>query len=333
MRSGLVHAPTAILVESVPWLWAKLNRGDVFQFSSVEELPDDAAHEKESMVRLGLKAAVAVPLRVKGTTLGMLAFSQLTREHSWDDIVLQRLKLVGEVLANTVAHTRSDKSLAVSRKESRQLAGRLLTAQEDERKRLAREMHDDVSQRLAATAIEAGKFEQQFLATDPARGAAATLKEHLIALSDDVHRISRQLHPAILDDLGLEDAIRSECDRFSKREGVAIQFRCGELPEKLAKDIALCLYRVVQEALRNVAKHAQCDRVELVLNADPEFMYVEVRDFGCGFRLEEIRGQPGLGLASMEERVRLVGGEITISSSPNRGTTIAVRVPLPEEDS
>jgi len=333
VRVGQAQASSAILVESMPWLWAKVNRGDTFHFSSVAELPEDAPHEKEMMVRLGLKAGVAVPLKAKGTILGMLAFGQLNREQSWGDTILQRLKLVGEVFANALAHARSDENLSTSRKEARQLAGRLLTAQEDERKRLAREMHDDVSQRLAATAIEAGKFEQQFSAEDPSREAVATLKEHLIALSDDVHRISRQLHPAILDDLGLEEAIRSECDRFAEREGVAIQFRCGELPEKLPKDISLCLYRVAQEALRNVAKHAQSDHVELVLNADPEFLYIEVRDFGRGFRLEEIRGQPGLGLASMEERARLVGGEITISSDRNQGTTVAVRVPLPEEDS
>ena len=209
------------------------------------------------MVRLGLKAGVAVPLKAKGTILGMLAFGQLTRERSWNDTILQRLKLVGEVIANALAHARADESLCASREEARQLAGRLLTAQEDERKRLAREMHDDVSQRLAATAIEAGKFEQQFPVADPSREAMASLKDHLIALSDDVHRISRQLHPAILDDLGLEDAIRSECDRFAEREGVAIQFHCGDLPDRLPKDIALCLYRIAQEALRNVAKHAQ----------------------------------------------------------------------------
>jgi signal transduction histidine kinase len=193
-------------------------------------------------------------------------------------------------------------------------------------------MHDDVSQRLAATAIAAGKFEQQFPAADPSREAMASLKDQLIALSDDVHRISRQLHPAILDDLGLEDALRSECDRFAVREGVVTHFHCGGLPDRLPKDITLCLYRIAQEALRNVAKHAQADRVELVLNADAEFLDLEVRDFGRGFFPDEVRCQPGLGLASMEERTRLVGGEITISSVSNQGTSIAVRVPLPEDN-
>ena len=193
------------------------------------------------MSRLGLKAGVAVPLKAKGTILGMLAFGQLTREQPWDDTILQRLKLVGEVFANAMAHASADETLNESREEARQLAGRLLTAQEDERKRLAREMHDDVSQRLAATAIEAGRFEQQFPAAGPAREAMANLKEHLISLSDDVHRISRQLHPAILDDLGLEDAVRSECDRFVEREGIAIHMHYGKLPDRLPKDITLCL--------------------------------------------------------------------------------------------
>ena len=332
VRAGQSQAPPAIPLDSIPWLWAKLNQGDIVQFSSVAELPADAAQEKALMVRLGLKAGVAVPLKAKGTILGMVAFGQLTQERPWNETILNRLKLVGEVFANALAHTRADESLCASREEARQLAGRLLTAQEDERRRLAREMHDDVTQRLAATAIAAGKFEQQFPVADPSREAMASLKDQLIALSDDVHRISRQLHPAILDDLGLEDALRSECDRFAEREGVVTHFHCGGLPDRLPKDIALCLYRIAQEALRNVAKHAQTDRVELVLNADAEFLDLEVRDFGRGFFPEEVRCQPGLGLASMEERTRLVGGEITISSVPSQGTSITVRVPLPEED-
>ena len=332
VRAGQSQAPPAIALDSISWLWAKLNQGDTVHFSSVAELPADAAPEKALMLRLGLKAGVAVPLKAKGTTFGMVTFGQLTRERSWNETSLNRLKLVGEVLANALAHALADEALCASREEARQLAGRLLTAQEDERKRLAREMHDDVSQRLAATAITAGKFEQQFLAADPSREAMASLKDQLIELSDDVHRISRQLHPAILDDLGLEDALRSECDRFAEREGVVTHFHCGGLPDRLPKDIALCLYRIAQEALRNVAKHAQTDRVELVLNADAEFLDLEVRDFGRGFVPAEVRCQPGLGLASMEERTRLVGGEITISSVPSQGTSITVRVPLPEDD-
>jgi signal transduction histidine kinase len=236
------------------------------------------------------------------------------------------------VIANALARARADADLSASRDEARRLAGRLLTAQEDERRRLAREMHDDISQRLATTANEAGTIERQLPARDASRATVASLKEKLIGLSDDVHRISRQIHPAILDDLGLEDAIRSECHGFAERENVVVGFHCGRLPDNLAKDVALCVYRVVQEALRNIAKHSRAARVELALTADLEFLNLEIRDFGRGFDPVAARAQPGLGLASMEERVRLVGGEIVVTSAPGQGASITVRIPLPEEN-
>jgi signal transduction histidine kinase len=246
-------------------------------------------------------------------------------------LVLQSV-VIAALAVNRMRRQRAELALRSSRTEARQLAGRLLTAQEDERKRLARELHDDLSQRLAATAIEAGKLEQRFAESSEPREALNALKSALVTISDDVHQISRQIHPAILDDLGLEDALRSECNGFGERRGYTVQLRCGDLPQELPNDVALCLYRIVQEALRNVAKHARTDRAQVVLNADPEFVYLEVRDAGRGFALSEVQGKLGLGLASMEERVRLVGGKLTISSEPEKGTSITVRIPLPEED-
>jgi signal transduction histidine kinase len=157
------------------------------------------------------------------------------------------------------------------------------------------------------------------------------LKSTLVAISDDVHQMSRQIHPAILDDLGLEDALRSECNGLEKRHEIAVAFRCGDVPQGIPKDIALCLYRIAQQALWNAAQHAGTDRVEVVLNADPEFVYLEVRDAGRGFDVGALQGKPGLGLVSMKERARIAGGELTVSSEPGKGTTIAVRIPLPEE--
>jgi len=110
-----------------------------------------------------------------------------------------------------------------------------------------------------------------------------------------------------------------------------VNFRCGQLPAGVPRDLALCVYRIAQEALRNAVKHAQADRLDVPLNADLEFLDLEVRDFGRGFDPPAARKEAGLGLASMEERVRLVGGEILISSSPSQGTAIQVRVPLPNE--
>jgi len=132
-------------------------------------------------------------------------------------------------------------------------------------------------------------------------------------------------------DLGLEDALRAECDRVAERDRLVVNFRCGQLPAGMPRDLALCVYRIAQEALRNAVKHAQADRVDPTLNADLEFLDLEIRDFGSGFDPAVGRHRAGLGLASMEERVRLVGGEISISSNPGQGTGIQVRVPLPEE--
>ncbi len=330
VRTGEAQPPAVISLDSIPWMWQQLSRGEVFHFSSVSELPAEANRERELANLLGLKSGAAVALQDKGRVFGMLTFGLRTHEQPWDARILQRLKLFCEVVAGALAHARADAALSASRSEARQLAGRLLTAQEDERKRLAREMHDDVSQRLAAAAIQAGTIEQQLTGPIPPRAALVGLREHLIALSDDVHRLSRQLHPAILDDLGLKDALRAECDRVAERGRLQVNFRCGQLPSRLPGDLALCAYRVAQEAMHNVIKHAQADRVDVTLNVDLEFLDLEVRDFGRGFNSDVRRGRSGLGLASMEERVRLVGGEILVSSSPGQGTTIQVRIPWPE---
>ncbi len=215
-------------------------------------------------------------------------------------------------------------------REARDLAGKILTAQEDERRYLAREMHDDLSQRLAASAIEAGNLEKKLYESIEARHALSSLKVNLIAICDDVHRLSRQIHPAILEDFGLADALHAECDHFAARQQVEVQFRCGDLPADLPKSIALTLYRISQEALWNAAKYAHADRVIVELNADPEFVHLEIRDFGCGFDLDKVSQSKGLGLASMKERARLVRGVIFIETAPGTGVRIVARVPLPE---
>ncbi len=326
------HVPARIRLTEIPWLWKNMLQGDSVCFTTIADLPDEAQCERELLRQVGLKSAIALPLHVSGSTIGMIAFGRLHEERGWDNATVRGLSLIGEVFANTLGHAQAVEALRKSRTEARHLAGRLLTAQEDESKRLARELHDDLSQRLAATAIEAGKLEQQPAASSESRARLCGLRDSLVTIADDVHRISRQIHPAILDDLGLEDALRSECNGFGERHGYAVQFRCGDLQEELPKDKALCLYRIVQEALRNVAKHAMADSAQVVLNADSEFAYLEVRDSGRGFDPSEVQGKPGLGLASMEERVRLVGGELTLCSEPGKGTSIAVRIPLPEED-
>lgn len=241
-------------------------------------------------------------------------------------VVLQSVMIVG-LLINRRRRRRAEQALAASRDETRKLAGKILTAQEEERKRIARELHDDISQRIAAGAIEAGKAELAVPSSDASPNAMVGLRQHLVALSDDVHRLSRQLHPAILDDLGLVEALRAECDRAAERGHIPVEFRSGALPAGLPKESALCIYRIAQEALNNALKHSQSPRISVALMSDLEFVELEIRDFGVGFDASGKNYRPGLGLASMQERANLAGGELLLSSNPGQGTSVQVRIP------
>ncbi|MBW2149646.1 MAG: PAS domain S-box protein [Deltaproteobacteria bacterium] len=222
-----------------------------------------------------------------------------------------------------------EESLQKSQEEFRILAGRLLKAQESERRKLAREMHDDMTQRLAFLAIEAGKLEQRWQdMPDPVPEKLREIREHLVKLSVDVHKISRQLHPSIIEDLGLVDAIESECTNFSHREGINVNYMTRGIPADTPQDIALCIYRIVQEGLRNVAKHAQATEAHISLISKDDQIHVTIKDNGKGFDLENVKNKPGLGLASMEERVRLIRGHLSVQSQPGYGTVIEAKAPL-----
>lgn len=213
----------------------------------------------------------------------------------------------------------------------RVLAGKLLTAQEAERSRIAREMHDDLTQRIAVLAIEAGKLEQESGDCASLAGKLQDMKAQLIRLSEDVHALSRQLHPSILDDLGLADALRSECASFSQREGIAIRYTPQKIPATIPREVALCLYRIAQEALRNIAKHSTAREARVALTADDDSILLSIQDAGVGFCADQPHGKFGLGLASMEERVRLIDGELTIRSEPGEGTLVEVWAPCSEK--
>jgi signal transduction histidine kinase len=210
------------------------------------------------------------------------------------------------------------------------LGGRLINAQEVERARLARELHDDVTQRLALLAIDAGREERNL--PGPAGGTAMrTMREGLVRLSEDVHALSYRLHPSILEDLGLMEALKSECERFSRTRPIRLEANARDIPEKLPHDVALCLFRIAQEGLRNIARHAGASRTEVSVRRLDGGLQLAVRDDGAGFDPARHRTGMSLGHASMRQRVLLLGGKVDIDSSPGRGTTILAWVPLREE--
>jgi len=210
-----------------------------------------------------------------------------------------------------------------------ELSGRMINAAEEERARLGRELHDDVTQRLALLAIDAGREEQRSSASS-AGAAMRTMREGLVRLSEDVHALSYRLHPSILDDLGLAEALKSECGRFARTFPIRLQMDDRDIPETLPRDVALCMFRIAQEALRNVGRHARARQARVSLQRFDGGLKLAVGDDGAGFDPARHRNGASLGLASMRQRAFLVGGKVDITSSPGRGTTITAWVPLRE---
>jgi PAS domain S-box-containing protein len=223
-------------------------------------------------------------------------------------------------------------SLRESQESLQSLAGRLLTAQEEAAQSIARELHDVFGQKMALLSLKVSEIEalpptQQKALQDKLRSC----REQIGVLAQDLHDFSRQLHPSVLHELGLEVALRAECDGYAQRNGTTLVFSAENVPEFLREDISLCLYRVAQESLHNIWKHAQSNRVGVVLKASNQAIELVVEDFGKGFDLEATKGNGGLGLISMQERVRLVGGSLAITTKAGDGTRVQVRIPLRSE--
>jgi signal transduction histidine kinase len=148
-------------------------------------------------------------------------------------------------------------------------------------------------------------------------------------LAEDMHRVARRLHPSILTDLGLPAALRAACNALANQTGIPVAFKLRSFPEAIPEKIALCLYRVAEEALQNIRKHARASaEVKVLLSATPVQLLMTIKDIGDGFDLAKVRSKGGLGLVSMEERVRLIHGLLSIESAPRMGTVVTVRVPI-----
>ena len=211
-----------------------------------------------------------------------------------------------------------------------ELGARLLMVQEEERRRIARELHDDFSQRLALLAIDLEQLAQRTPAAAHEWSARLDmLWSQTQELTADLHRLSYQLHPSKLEDLGLVEAVRSYCHGLFRQAGLKVNFSHSDVPRMLPNDVSLCVYRVVQEALHNVVKHSGVNSAAVQLSGGTGEVRLLVSDAGKGFALESVSEREGLGLVSIQERVRHVRGELCIDARPSGGTRIAVRIPVP----
>ena len=211
---------------------------------------------------------------------------------------------------------------------AQELSGRLIHAQEAERIRLARELHDDLSQSLALLAVELDMLGQQPPAGNHISERMQEFSAQVRNLSSSVHRLSHELHPAKLEQLGLVAAVRGFAKELGAAHQMAVECEFHNVPRGLPDEIALCLYRIVQEGLQNVVKHSGAAGAKVILQADEKEFCLEISDQGSGFDSGATTGNSSLGLVGMRERVRLVHGKITIQSRQGEGAKIEVRVPL-----
>jgi PAS domain S-box-containing protein len=216
-----------------------------------------------------------------------------------------------------------------------ELSGRLLRAQEEERARVARELHDDINQKLGLLAVDIQTLQQSAPQTVAEIHAALDdLFKTTNSISADIQHLSHKLHSSRLDYLGLAAALRRLSVEFAEQHGLAIECVITDMPDKLSREIGLCLFRVAQECLTNVAKHSSATRVAVRLQCLEGTIRMSVSDDGNGFNYANVgvRKDPGLGLISMQERLRLVNGDLTIHSEEDMGTQITAVVPLTLEE-
>ena len=208
------------------------------------------------------------------------------------------------------------------------LGGRLIGAQEDERRRVARELHDDFNQRLALLSVELEQLAQKFEKPLGLRRDVRRLQTQVQEIAAEIHRLSYRLHPSKLDHLGLAAAVKSLCTEITRTGKVKVEFHQSGLPAQLDNDVTLCVFRIAQEGLRNCVKHSGAETARVVLTRTRNAVRLLVSDNGCGFNTKTALMEKGLGFISMKERLHVLGGEMNVYSKPLNGTRIEVSVPL-----
>ena len=206
------------------------------------------------------------------------------------------------------------------------LTRRLISAQEEERKRIARELHDDLNQRIAVIAIE---LEQLASAHPSFREAVKPIQRHVEDIGHDIHVMSHQLHPSKLDHLGLVPSIKSLCNETAASRGFNVDFFQRAVPTQLPKEVKLCMFRVAQEALQNAARHSEASRIDVNLSWANGKLKLVVSDDGRGFVTTREKMMTGLGMTSMEERLKSIDGELRVISKPGDGTVVEAIAPAP----
>ncbi len=279
-------------------------------------------------VRQVIKTRSAVTVEFSHPSAGGLLVHEVRHIPEFDDGSLKSILLIGR---DITAQKHLQQLALANERDIRALTASLIVAQEEERRRVARDIHDSLSQHLSLLAAEIGGIASHLPASSPAHEGIQAARARVSHIVEEARDIARQLHPAILEDLGLAKALQSLCDDFSQQQGIPVAFRLdGGPPFPIPIETASGAYRIAQEALNNVARHAQAKHVSVLLSGRRN-LGLSICDNGIGFDPIAVRGAGGLGLISMEERARMAGGTLRVEARPGHGARVRLAIPLLRE--
>jgi len=297
------------------------------------DIKDFPAEEQGVLASQDISSLVAVPIFHGQEWWGFIGFDSCLAEREWCTIERDALKAAASTLGAAIQHERAERVLRESEQRLRFLTSQLLTAQERERKRISMELHDELGQSLTLLKLQMRNIERELHPEQgELKGDCGHLLHYLDGVIDSVRRLSRDLSPSILEDLGLQAALKYLVDSFGKDYEVNCAFEVEEMNDLFPQEAQIIIYRIFQEALTNILKHAQAGKVSIVVKKQQGHVSFVVEDDGTGFDLARVLARNaaarGLGLAALDERARMLGGSLKIWSQPGVGTRITCDIPL-----
>jgi signal transduction histidine kinase len=317
---------------------SKTEHDRIIIFGRPQDLPSKAEEGKRHLMKQGIVSYIGVPMSVGGTLLGVIEFASFHREKSWGNDIVERLRLIEEIFAQALKRKISEETLQRRTTELKETAEKLKNLSEHlqevreyERANIAREIHDELGQALTVLRMDTSWIARH---RDEKPALLVEQLRHMIALIDSatgtVQRICSELRPQMLDVLGLFDAIEWQAEEFQRREGISCQVTL-EGPEIEEEKYVIVLFRIVQEALTNVSRHAEASKVAVRLDVDKQRVLLEIDDDGRGITPEQVFNKRSLGLIGMRERVSFLNGKLDITGTKGRGTHLRVTLPMKGE--
>jgi two-component system sensor histidine kinase UhpB len=316
IRFGPRGSSAVFLVVTFYEIWAAINDRGPFATQSAEQ------------------NALSIQLFLILGSMPLLFLAALIKEREQAQVAAhqkeERLELaLGAAQQASLALNDSQEKLRQSHNQIRKLLGKLIHAQEAERRRISRELHDDLNQKIATLSMSISQLKRKLPLPETSLVTELDqLRETANELTNDVRTLSHQLHPEVLEHLGLVTALESYIRNFKEEELIDVKLTAEIGAERLPFDVSICLYRVVLEALRNVSRHSGARSAAISLTRSDGVLELRVSDSGRGFNVETFKQGGGIGLVSVEERLRLLRGSCEIHSAPERGTTLVACVPL-----